>query len=133
MENSDDSSNSSSGSSNSKWLTLIENVGEEDVSEYINIAIPKSKAYQTNHDLNCRFCLDFSKHKMKQQLRQCSHEQCPVKYNVLLCKKTNISNISIKHDHDHAVDQEYNNYNGLPEKVKIVVKNLVDTNPKLIP
>ncbi|RNA09390.1 hypothetical protein BpHYR1_003564 [Brachionus plicatilis] len=54
MENFDDSSNSSSGSSNSKWLTLIENVGEEDASEYINIAIPKSKAYQTNHNLNCR-------------------------------------------------------------------------------
>ncbi|RNA06618.1 hypothetical protein BpHYR1_045741 [Brachionus plicatilis] len=118
MENFDDSSNSSSGSSNSKWLTLIENVGEEDVSEYINIAIPKSKAYQTNHDLNCRNVV-------------MNNVQLNIMY--YYAKKNNISNISIKHDHNHAVDQEYNNYNGLPEKVKIVVKNLVDTNPKLIP
>jgi len=135
IENLSESSNDSNATSSleTNWSVVINDATAEKLNDYICNSIPKSSAYQTNHELYCRFCLDLSRHKMKKQLRQCNQPQCPVKFNVLLCEKKDIGSIAQKLEHNHCLSDYYNNYNGLPEKVKTVIKNLINTNPKLIP
>ena len=92
----DESSNSSTVSE-CNWTTLDSDLTSKEIKQLIASALPKSIAYQTNHDLNCRFFNDFGVHKLKQQLRKCiENEGCPVKYSVLCCEKTNIGSISKK-------------------------------------
>ncbi|RNA17036.1 hypothetical protein BpHYR1_031266, partial [Brachionus plicatilis] len=113
---------------------LEDGLTELELKEYIRVQIPKSVAYQTNRDYYCKLCFETTRHRAKQQLRRCDIEGCPVKYNCVTCEIKDSVSISQKADHvQHSIADEYNNENGLPDKLKNIIIELINNNPKLFP
>ncbi|CAF0943875.1 unnamed protein product [Brachionus calyciflorus] len=86
-----------------EWELLESGLTEDEVKEFLRIHLPKSLAYQTNRDFFCKECFENNKHKAKQKLRKCAEENCPVKYNCLICECKNIASISQKNVHNHTI------------------------------
>ena len=137
---------------NSKeWKILEKNLTSTEVKKYIKQSIPKSKAYQTNTKVCCNMCTHEESdnispnHKIKRQYRKCiiqdyemlhSGVKCDVKYKIDYCNSANIARIYMSGEHTHALNYKYNNANGMDDKVKHAISDILKNNirqyPKMI-
>ena len=100
---------------------------------FIEIRLPRSHAYQTNHDIYCHFC-KVDDHQIKWQYRVCkAEEKCPVIYCVDYCPIIDNGPIQQKNLHYHELADSFNNENGLCEKIKATILEILEFNPTKFP
>ena len=80
--------------------------------------------------INCTFCE--KDHKMKRTYFKCMLE-CPAKYKIDYCENLDCGNIYSHDDHNHALEEEYVNNNGLAEEIKTAIRTILEHNPTLFP
>ena len=118
------------------WEVLEESVTIEEIENFIKYSIPSSRAKQTTNKINCTFCDENSNtHKMKRQYRKCNEiDECPVQYRVDSCSVINSGTIYMsKTKHFHELNEEYDNTNGIDEKIKQAILKILEYNPTKYP
>ena len=106
----------------------------------------RSASYHTNHDIECIFCTEA--HKIKQQLRKCTHSKfiinhigekikkiCPTKYKVQVCPiwKEKIIAYIVDHEHDEDEEGDVHASDPIDLRIKDVVHSILQTNPEIKP
>ncbi|CAF0714389.1 unnamed protein product [Brachionus calyciflorus] len=118
-----------SGDYNEEILEITKDVGTENMTLLDKCKMRKDE----NLIRNKAGKNDEKVHKAKQQFRKCTSDGCEVKYNLVICEVKNICSISQKNSHNHEILPQYNNENGLPDKLKQAIIELINNNPKLNP
>ena len=127
----------SSNSSKNDWEMLESGLTESEIASYLKTNIPRSNAIQKNYNVKCYFCaedLTYVTHKIKRQYRQCKESNgCTTKYRIDYCKNSDKSRIEQTGEHDHELDDTYNNANGLPLEIKKAIETILEHNPTKFP
>ena len=124
---------SSISSSIGDWVVLLFGKNRNDIDVYIEKRIPRSNAYQTNHDVDCHFC-KVQEHQIKRQYRKCKEgEECPVIYRIDHCSIKDIGRIQQNNDHSHELADSYHNENGLCDEIKAAIVKILEFNPTKFP
>ena len=104
------------------------------MDDYIDFKIPGS--ISTGYRSNDTKCVLNKEHKMGTQRRSCDeYEDCPYKYKILKCEICNWFRIPGTDEHNHDLKYEYDNLNGLHQRIKYIILELMDkgtTQPKHI-
>ena len=117
-----------------EWVLKETFENEDDLDDFIYFKIPLSKS--TSFRSNEIYCKFKNEHKMDVQRRDCMEfENCPVKYKILKCKVCVKYEFMQSSQHNHNVEDTFDNLNGIHKRVKEIILNLMDhgkTTPKQI-
>ncbi|CAF0975092.1 unnamed protein product [Brachionus calyciflorus] len=137
MINFNEDSNESSSTFESKigyeWVEIETELTEEEIEKFFTNSVPKVKVNQTNQKINCFSYDPFSpKHKLIQKYLDCTVEKCEVKYKWSLCHLKNQGRIFSFNEHNHPIEEYYDNSVGLPQEIKAIIRRLVQDQSRIL-
>jgi len=102
------------------WLLLEEFRKSNQVKDFIDYKIPFSQLIEfQSKNIYCKH-IDVRKRKCL------GSAQCPVKYKIIKCFEFKTFKIYFKNHHNHRIEENYDNTNGIRKEIKEIITDLMN-------